>query len=130
MRHYLPEKWNEVRIIQSLRSSYASPANRSLHEPIRDSAQTVNNADPDRQQRENNHALTGRVDDANNDIHATSSPSDSGLLTPVPGESTQPSTSELDETDQLFTHEEPDLRHTVHAPYPACLEESEAPAKS
>ena len=90
----------------------------------------MNNADPDHQQRENNHDLTGRVDDANNHIHATSSPSDSGLLTPIPEEPTQPSTSEFDETDQFFTHEEPDLRHAVHAAYLACLEESEAPAKS
>ena len=110
MRHYLPEKWNEVRIIQILRSSDVSPIKRSLHEPIGDSAQTVNNADPDRQQRENNHDLTGRVD-TNNHIHATSSPSGSGLLTPVPEESIQPSTSEFDETDKFFPHEEPDLRH-------------------
>ena len=94
-----------------------------------DSAQ-VNNTDPDFQQRENNHDLTGRVDDANNDIHATSSPSDSGLVTLIPEESTQPSTSEFDETDEFFTHEEPDLRHAGHAAYLACLEESEAPAKS
>ena len=59
-----------------------------------------------------------------------SSPSDSGLLTPIPEESTQPSTSEFDETDQFFTHEEPDLRHAVHAAYLACLEESELPPKS
>ena len=96
MRHYLPEKWKEVRIIQNLRSSDVNPTRRSLHEPVRDSAQ-VSNADPDRQQRENNHDLTGRVHDASHDIHATSSPSDSGLLTPIPEESTQPSTSEFDE---------------------------------
>ena len=90
----------------------------------------MNNADLDRQQRENNHDLTGRVDGANNDIHATSSLSDSGLLAPVPEESTQPSISEFDETDHFVTHEEPDLRHAVHAAYPACFEESEAPAKS
>ena len=90
----------------------------------------VNNADPDHQPRENNHGPTGRVDDANNDIHATSSPSDSGLLTPIPEESTQPSPSEFDETDQFFTHEEPDLRHAVHAAYLACLEESETPTES
>ena len=94
-----------------------------------DSAQ-VNNSDTDRQQRENNHDLTGRVDDANNGIHATSSPFDSGLLAPIPEESTQPGTSEFDETDQFFTHEEPDLRHAVHAANLACLEESEAPTKS
>ena len=129
MRHYLPEKWNKVRIIQILRSSDVNPTRRSLHEPVRDSA-PVNNADPDRQQRENNHDLTGRVDDANNDIHATPSPSDSGLLTPIPEESTQPSTSEFDEIDQFFTHEEPDQRHAVHAAYLVCLEEFEAPAKS
>ena len=52
MRHYLPEKWSEARIIQVLRSSDANPINRPLHEPSRDSAQTVDNADPDRQQRE------------------------------------------------------------------------------
>ena len=82
---------------------------------------------------ENNHDLAGRVDDANNDIHATPSPSDSGysgLLTFIPEESTQPSTCEFDETDQCFTHEEPDLRHAVHAADLACLEESEAPTKS
>ena len=80
-----------------------------------------------------NNILTltaGRVDDTNNDMHATSSPSDSGLLTPIPEESTQPSTSESDETDQFFTHEEPGLRHAVHAAYLACFEESEAPTKS
>ena len=126
MRHYLLEKWNEVRNIQILHSSDVNPTKRSLHEPARDAVQ-VNNADPDRQERENNHDLTGRVDDANNDIHATSSPSDSGLLTPIPEESTQPSTSEFDETDQFSTHEEPDLRHAVHAAYLACFEESEAP---
>ena len=49
-----------------------------------------------------------------NHIHATSSPSDSGLLAPIPEEPTQPSTSEFDETDQFSTHEEPDLRHAVH----------------
>ena len=65
MRHYLPEKWNEVRTIQILRSSDVNPTKRSLHEPVKDSAQ-VNNADPDRHQRENNHDLTGRVHDANN----------------------------------------------------------------
>ena len=48
----------------------------------------------------------------------------------IPEESTQPSISEFDETDQFFTHEEPDLRHAVHAAYLACLEESELPAKS
>ena len=117
------------RIIQILRSSDASLTKRSLHEPVMDSA-PVNNSDPDRQPRENNHDLTGRVGDANNDIHATSSPSGSGLLTPIPEESTQPGTSEFDETDQFFTHEEPDLRHAVHAAYLACLEESEAPTKS
>ena len=37
---------------------------------------------------------------------------------------------EFDETDQFFNHEEPDLRHAVHAAYLACLEESELPAKS
>ena len=89
------------------------PANVHCTSQLRDSAQ-VSNADPDRQQRENNHDLTGRVDDANNDMHATSSPSGSGLLAPIPEESTQPSTSEFDETDQFFTHEEPDLRHAVH----------------
>ena len=52
------------------------------------------------------------------------------MLTPDPEESTQPSTSEFDETDQFFTHEEPDLRHAVHAAYLACLEESELPSKS
>ena len=129
MRHYLPEKWNEIQNIQILRSSDFNPAKRPLHEPIRASEQTVDNADPDRQQRDINHDLTGRVDDANNHIHATSSPSDSGLLTPIPEESTQPSTSEFDETDQFFTHEEPDLRHAVHAVYLACLEESELPSK-
>ena len=129
MRHYLPEKWSEVRVIQILRSSDVNLTKRSLHEPIKDSAQ-VNDSDPDRQQRENHHDLTGRIDGANNDFHATSSPSDSGLLTPIPDESTQPSTSEFDEADQFFTHEEPDLRHAVHAAYLACLEESEAPTKS
>ena len=66
MRHYLPEKWSEVRIIQILRSSDVNPTKRPLQEPIRDSAQTVGNADPDRQERESNHDLTGRVDDAEN----------------------------------------------------------------
>ena len=129
MRHYFPEKWSEVRIIQILRSSDVSLTKRSLHEPIMDSA-PVSNADPDRQPRENNRDLTGRVDDANNDIQATSSPSDSGLLTPIPEDSTQPSSSEFDEIDQLFTHGGPDLRHAVHAAYLACLEESETPTKS
>ena len=90
----------------------------------------MDNADPDQQQREINHDLPGRVDDADNHIHATSSPSESGLLTPTPEESTQPSTPEFDETDHVFTHEEPDLRHAVHAAYLACLEESELQAKS
>ena len=129
MRHCLPEKWNEVRIIQILRSSDVNLTKRSRNEPIMDSA-PVNNADPDRRQRENNHDLTGRVNDASNDIHATSTPSDSGLLAPIPEESTQPSTSEFGETDQFFTHEEPDLRHAVHAAYLACLEEFETPTKS
>ena len=114
MRHYLPEKWIETRIIQMLRSSDYNPSTRPLNEP----EQTVDNANADQRQQVINHDLPGRVDDANNRIHATSSPSNSGLLTPIPEESTQPSTSELDETDQFFTHEEPDLRHTVHA---ACL---------
>ena len=48
MRHYLPEKWNEVRIIQILRSSDVNPTKRSLHEPVMDPAQ-VNTTDPDRQ---------------------------------------------------------------------------------
>ena len=130
MRHYFLEKWNDVRIIQTLRSSDVNPTKRSLHEPIGDSAQTVDNADPDRQQRQNNHDLTGRVVDASNHIHATSLPSDSGLLTPIPEESAQPSTSEFDETDQFFTHGGPDLRHAVHAAYLACLGESELLAKS
>ena len=129
MRHYFPEKWSEVRIIQIRRSSGVNFTKRSLHEPVMDSAQG-SNSDPDRQQRENNHDLTGRVDDANDDIHATSSPSDSGLLAPILEESTPPSTSEFDETDQLFTHEEPDLRHAVYAAYLACLEESGALTKS
>ena len=59
--------------------------------------------------------------------HSTSSPSGSGLLAPIPEESAQPSTSEFDETDQFFTHEEPDLRHAVHAAYLACLEENGLP---
>ena len=91
--------------------------------------QTVNNADIDQQRNEMNHDLRGRVDDVNRHTHATSSPSGSGLLAPVPEESTQPSTSEFDETDQFFTHEEPDLRHAVHAAYLAFLV-SESPVKS
>ena len=134
MRHFLPEKWNETRSIQILRSSDVNPTRRPLNEPIMAPEQTVDNADPDQQQREINHdlpgGLPGRVDDANSHIHATSSPSDSGLLTPIPEESTQPGTSEFDETDQFFTHEEPDLRHALHAAYLACIEESELPAKS
>ena len=113
MRHYLPEKWNGNRIIQILRSSDSNPIKRSLNEPVMAPEQTVDNADLGQQQREINHNLSGRVDDANNHIHATSSPSDSGLLNPIPEESTQPSTSEFDEIDQFFTHEEPDLRHAI-----------------
>ena len=130
MRHYLPEKWNETRTIQILRSSDFSPIKRPLNELIVAPEQTVDNADPDQQQRDINHDLPGRVGDANNHIHATSSPSGSGLLTPIPEESTQPSTSEFDETGRFFTHGEPDLRHAVHAAYLACYEESELPAKS
>ena len=93
MRHYLLEKWNEIRIIQILRSSDSNPAKRSLNEPVMAPEQTVFNADIDQQRNEINHDLPGRVDDVNNHIHVTSSPSDSGLLAPIPEESTQPSTS-------------------------------------
>ena len=126
LRHYLPEKWNETRILQVLRSTEHNSITRPLETPER----TVNNVEPEQQNQGINHDHHGRVDGTNNDIPATSSPSDSGLLTPIPEESTQPSTSEFDETDQFFTHEEPDLRHAVHAAYLACLEESELPAKS
>ena len=126
LRHYLPEKWNETRILQVLRSTEHNSITRPLETPER----TVDNVEPEQQNQGINHDHHGRVDGTNNDIPATSSPSDSGLLTPIPEESTQPSTSEFDETDQFFTHEEPDLRHAVHAAYLACLEESELPAKS
>ena len=129
MRHYLLETWNEFRIIQLFRSSDYNPIKRPLNELVMAPEQTVDNADTDQQQREINHGPPGRVDDANNHIHATPSPSESGLLTPIPEESTQPSTSEFDETDQFLTHEESVLRHAVHVAYLACLEETEIPSK-
>ena len=79
MRHDLPEKLNGIRIIHIFRSSDCNPAKRSLNEPVVAPEQTVNNADIDQQRNEINHDLPGRVDDANHHIHATSSPSDSGL---------------------------------------------------
>ena len=132
MRQYLPEKWHQARIIQILRSSEQISVERPRAEPIMAQQPTGHAPTNHPNTSMTNPGQRTRPDDASTHSRATSSPSDSGL-SPIPEESTQPSTSTSefgDPTDEFFTHEEPDLRHAVHAAYLACLAETEIPPKS
>ena len=112
------------------RSSDLNPAKRSQNELVMAPEQTVNNADFGQQRSEVNHDSPGRVDDSKNHsrniltlqfwVVDPSSRFQRNQLNLVP--------PEFDETGQFFTHEEPDLRHAVHAAFLACLEESELPS--
>ena len=112
IRQIMPDTWKEVRILQFLQATDPSlniqerttePANEQEVQPARDNEVAEQPNPPAQPQPQG-----GR-----------------GSLTPIQEESTQPSETDSDPTDQLFTHEDPNLIHVVSEAYHACLREAE-----
>ena len=113
IRQFQLELWTEIRILQFLQ---ATDPSLNIQEKERN---PVGNQDRDVEREEvpaePMPAQPGQEQP----------PVDRGNLTPILEESTQPSETESDPTDQLFTHEDPNLIKAVSEAYHACLREAD-----
>ena len=115
VRQFLPDSWKEIRILQFLQATDPSlNVNESAIEA---------DVEQDQPAAENNHP----VDPPPEQRDARER---NGTLTPIMEESTQPTETDSDPSEQLFTHEDPNLLHAVSEAYRMCLLEAEDYGKS
>ena len=127
LRHFMPEQWKNLRIVQFLCTNPTAPHTESLTRAIaaneeHDSVEAAQSGERSPAEPRQHAARPGGRSNAD----ARTNPAEpQGRLSPIPEEHSEADESQPnDPTDEFFIQEDPDLQNALHEANYACLTES------